>query len=150
LTARRDDLDLSQTHCSILHTPHLVVPVFDLWDVSTARMSSHTSRFPVALIEIRAPACLMQKSSRGASQSISRRALQSGGVAVCGIRGPVGGRGQARARRRTCPRAEPGVGRGWEVTPESSSARLVVGMDPDIYSDVIFLVFFLRLWITNI
>jgi hypothetical protein len=84
------------------------------------------SRFPAALIKIRAPAWLMQKSSRGASQAVSQCALQSGGVAVCGIRGAIGGRGRARARRRTCLRAEPRVGRGGEVAPEGSFDRLVV------------------------
>jgi hypothetical protein len=52
----------------------------------------------------------MQKSSRGASRAISRRAPQSSGVAVYGIRGIVVGRGRARARRRACPRAELGSG----------------------------------------
>jgi hypothetical protein len=37
-----DGLDHSQTHHSILHASHHVVPVLDLGDVSTARMSSHT------------------------------------------------------------------------------------------------------------
>jgi hypothetical protein len=81
-------------------------------------------RFPAALIEIRAPAWLMQKSSQGASRAVSRRALQSGGVAVCGIRGEVGGR--VWARRRTCSRAKLEVGQGREVAPEDLSARLVV------------------------
>jgi hypothetical protein len=70
-----------------------------------------TSRFSAALIEIRAPAWLMQKSSRGASRAVSRRALQSDGVAFYGIRGAVMveaelGRGgelaRGRARRRGC------------------------------------------------
>jgi hypothetical protein len=37
-----DDIDLSQTHHEILHASYLVVPVFDLGDVSTTRVSSHT------------------------------------------------------------------------------------------------------------
>jgi hypothetical protein len=45
-------------------------------------------------------------------------------VAVCGIRGVVGGR--ARARRRTCSRAELGVRQGRGVAPKDPSARLVV------------------------
>jgi hypothetical protein len=91
---------------------HVVVVVNSVrvWAKGCLRSTSSswcvmTSRFPAVLIEIRAPAWLMQKSSRGASRAISRRVLQSGGVTVCGIRGAVGSRGQARARRRTCPRA---------------------------------------------
>jgi hypothetical protein len=34
--------DHSRTHHYILHVPHLVVPVLDLGDVSTTRVSSHT------------------------------------------------------------------------------------------------------------
>jgi hypothetical protein len=74
-----------------------------------------TSRFPIALIEIRAPAWLMQKSSRGISRTVPRRELQSGGVAVYEIRGVVGGQGQARARQRTRSRAELDVGWGREI-----------------------------------
>jgi hypothetical protein len=37
-----DSLDLSRTHHNILHVPHHVVPVLDLGDVSTPRVSSHT------------------------------------------------------------------------------------------------------------
>jgi hypothetical protein len=36
-----DDLDLSRTHRDILHASHPVVPILDLGDVSTARVSSH-------------------------------------------------------------------------------------------------------------
>jgi hypothetical protein len=36
-----DDLDLSRTHRDILHASHHVVPILDLGDVSTARVSSH-------------------------------------------------------------------------------------------------------------
>jgi hypothetical protein len=85
-----------------------------------------TSRFPSAVIKIRVHVWLMQKSSQDASRAVSRRALQSGGVAVCGICGAVGGRGRARVRWRTCLRAEPGVERGGAVAPEGSSARLVI------------------------
>jgi hypothetical protein len=46
---------------------------------------------PAALIEIRAPAWLMQKSTQGVGRAVSRRALQSGGVVVCGIHDAVGG-----------------------------------------------------------
>jgi hypothetical protein len=35
-------LDLSRTHRAIFHAPHLVVPILDLGDISTARVSSHT------------------------------------------------------------------------------------------------------------
>jgi hypothetical protein len=113
-----------------------------------------TSRFPAALIKIRAIAWLMQKSSRGVSRAVPRRALQSSRVAVYGIHGVVGGRGRARARQRTRSRARLDVGRGeeiaWrldtglgeaeklcpqarfffrrgeEIAPEGPSARLVV------------------------
>jgi hypothetical protein len=37
-----DGLDLSRTHRDILHVPHPAVPVLDLGDVSTVRVSSHT------------------------------------------------------------------------------------------------------------
>ena len=52
----------------------------------------------------------MQKSSRGASRAISQCGLQSGGVAACGTRGVVVGRGRAWARRRAWARAELGSG----------------------------------------
>jgi hypothetical protein len=57
----------------------------------------------------------MQKSSRGVSRAVPRRALQSGGVAVYGIRDVVGGWGRARARRRTRLTAELNIGRGGEI-----------------------------------
>jgi hypothetical protein len=47
-------------------------------------------------------------------------------MVVCRIHDVVRGRGRARARRRICPRAELGSGRGGELAPEDSSARLVV------------------------
>ena len=37
-----DGLDHSRTHHIILHVSHPAVPVLDLGDVSTARVSSHT------------------------------------------------------------------------------------------------------------
>jgi hypothetical protein len=37
-----DGLDLSRSHHIILHAPHPVVHVFDLGDVSTPTVSSHT------------------------------------------------------------------------------------------------------------
>jgi hypothetical protein len=37
-----DGLDHSRTHHSILHAPRPVVPILDLGDVSTIRVSSHT------------------------------------------------------------------------------------------------------------
>jgi hypothetical protein len=85
-----------------------------------------TSRFLAPFIEIRAPAWLMLKSSRGAGRAVPRRALQSGEVAIYRIRGAVGVRGRAWARQRTYPRAEPGVKRGGAVAPEGTFARLVV------------------------
>jgi hypothetical protein len=35
-------LDPSRTHHDILQAPHLVVPILDLGDVSTTRVSPHT------------------------------------------------------------------------------------------------------------
>jgi hypothetical protein len=37
-----DGLDLSRTHHSILHAPHPVIPILDLWGCETVRVSSHT------------------------------------------------------------------------------------------------------------
>jgi hypothetical protein len=37
-----DGLDLSRTHHSILHVPHSVIPILDLWGCEIARVSSHT------------------------------------------------------------------------------------------------------------
>jgi hypothetical protein len=37
-----DDLDHLRSHHSIHHAPHHVVPVLDLGDMSTTRVSSHT------------------------------------------------------------------------------------------------------------
>jgi hypothetical protein len=36
-----DGLDLSRTRHSILHAPHPVVPVLDMWGCETVRVSPH-------------------------------------------------------------------------------------------------------------